>query len=161
MNLRPNTLIGGLAWLLATIPMSIFLLFMQRRLPSHERYPLPPFGEITNSLANRMGLGDTQNTAPHRAVTTASHFSYGSAAGAVYASLPAPLRRRPTPWMSGLLFGTGVWLASYMGWLPALRLLPPAPQEGRERNVVMIVAHLIWGVVTGVLVHAWLGRRSR
>jgi hypothetical protein len=160
-RLQPKSLVGALAGLLATVPMSVFLLAMQRLMPRHERYPLPPFGQITNSLANKLGLGFTKNSPPHRAVTGAAHFSYGSAAGAVYASLPSPLRRRPAPWLSGLLFGLGIWFASYMGWLPALRILPPADHQPRERAAVMVIAHLVWGLVTGVLVNAWLGRRGR
>jgi uncharacterized membrane protein YagU involved in acid resistance len=62
-------------------------------------------------------------------------------------------------WLSGLLYGLGVWFVSYMGWLPAFRILPPATKQPRERTFVMIVAHAIWGIATGLLVNALVGRR--
>jgi len=156
LSLKP--LIGAGAGFIATLPMSLFLLLAQRFLPWHERYPLPPFGEITNSLADKVGLGFTKNTPPHKAVTAVSHFGYGTAAGSLYASVSPNVP--VAPWLSGMLFGLGLWFAGYMGWLPALRILPPANKQPRERTIVMIVAHVVWGLFTGLLLQGLLGKRN-
>lgn len=158
-RLNYRAIAGGFAGFAATLPMSVFLIVAQRFLPWHEQYPLPPFGEITNSLANKVGLSETKGTPPHKALTAVSHFSYGTAAGSVYASM-APRTSLPA-WFSGLLYGLGVWFVSYMGWLPAFRVLPPANKQPRERTIIMIIAHAIWGVATGLLVNALVGRRRK
>jgi hypothetical protein len=150
-------MIGAASGFLATLPMSLFLLAAQRLLPRHERYPLPPFGQITNILANKLGLGHTKNTPPHKAATAVSHFSYGSAAGSLYGSVAPWLPFSST--VSGLLYGLFVWAASYFGLLPALRILPPANRQPRERTIVMVLAHVMWGVTLGLLVHSLKGKR--
>jgi uncharacterized membrane protein YagU involved in acid resistance len=42
-----------------------------------------------------------------------------------------------------------LWVGSYLGWLPAMDILPPATQQPWRRNLVMIIAHMIWGVTLG------------
>jgi putative membrane protein len=41
---------------------------------------------------------------------------------------------------------------SYLGLLPALGILRPATEHPERRNALMIVAHLIWGSITGLIV---------
>jgi hypothetical protein len=136
--------------MLATIPMTISIWVMERLLLRSERYPMPPLGQSTNSLAEKAGLSRTKNAPPHKAVTGFSHFSYGGTCGAVYGVI-APRLPGP-PVVSGMLYGVGVWLASSMGWLPALGILPPATEQPRGRTTVMILAHLVWGAVMAMLV---------
>jgi uncharacterized membrane protein YagU involved in acid resistance len=50
--------------------------------------------------------------------------------------------------MSGGAAGVGVWLASYMGWIPGVRILKPAADHPPRRNLLMIAAHVVWGVTT-------------
>ena len=47
--------------------------------------------------------------------------------------------------VSGPASGVAVWLASYMGWIPAVGILEPAPRHPVRRNGLMIGAHLVWG----------------
>ena len=69
--------------------------------------------------------------------------------GALYTSFA---RRIPLPsLLKGAVFGLIVWIGSYLGLLPTLRLSQSAPKEPSERNLMMITAHLIWGAVTGVV----------
>ena len=44
------------------------------------------------------------------------------------------------------MFGLGVWAASYLGWIPGLRILEPATQHPAHRTALMLMAHVIWGV---------------
>ena len=43
---------------------------------------------------------------------------------------------------------------SDLGWIPALGILPSATGHPWRRNLIMIVAHLIWGGALGVLTRA-------
>ena len=55
---------------------------------------------------------------------------------------------------AGAGFGLLVWTVSYLGLMPALDLHPPATRDTARRNLLMIVAHLVWGATAGVVVDA-------
>ena len=38
-----------------------------------------------------------------------------------------------------------MWLASYMGWIPALAVLKPATRHPLRRDALMIGVHFVWG----------------
>lgn len=80
-------------------------------------------------------------------LTIASHFGYGALFGAVYAMyehhLPMPAS------LKGAASGVALWAGSYLGWLPAMGILPPATRHPWRRNLMMIMAHVIWGVTLG------------
>lgn len=140
---------GAVAGFIATAPMSAAMLVMHKFLPPHEQYPLPP-REITEKVAEKVGVEEQMIESEETVVTIVSHFAYGAAAGALYATvagkIPAP------PALGGAVFGLGVWAGSYLGGLPALGILRPATEHPARRNALMIAAHLIWGSTTGVLV---------
>jgi hypothetical protein len=139
---------GAAAGLLATVPMTLLMVRLHKELPPCEGGPLPP-REITEKLTEEAGFGSELSEPEMRALTLAAHFGYGAAMGALYA-LIAPLLRGPSP-ATGLVFGLGVWVDSYMGWLPFLRILPPPDRESPRRNALMVAAHVVWGVAVGAL----------
>jgi uncharacterized membrane protein YagU involved in acid resistance len=49
----------------------------------------------------------------------------------------------------GGLAGLLLWTVSYLGWLPVAGLLTPATGHPWRHNLLMIVAHVIWGVTLG------------
>jgi uncharacterized membrane protein YagU involved in acid resistance len=137
------SLVGGFAGFIATVPMTVVMEWLYRRLPWHERYPLPP-SQIVSSLT------DDVTDSEHRALTLAGHFSYGTAMGVVYAWV---FHRLPFwTFIKGSVFGFLVWTGSYLGWLPALQILTPATNRPLRRNLLMIFAHFVWGSVTARLV---------
>jgi putative membrane protein len=77
------------------------------------------------------------------------HFLFGAAAGSVYGMLEEKVPLGEV--LKGSLAGLVVWAVSYLGWIPAFGILPPATEHPWRRNVMMITAHLIWGMVLGVL----------
>jgi hypothetical protein len=108
---------------------------LHEKLPEQERYPLTP-REIVDSAV-------TLDEAEGRDLTTLSHFAYGAACGAVIAATnPRPGRRE------GAGAGIAVWLVSYMGWIPSLGLLKPATRHPASRNLLMVAAHIVWGLAT-------------
>jgi hypothetical protein len=58
---------------------------------------------------------------------------------------------RNHPVAEGMLFGAGVWVASYFGWVPKLGLMQPPTRDRRDRSLVMFGAHLLFGGVLGKL----------
>jgi hypothetical protein len=113
----------------ATLPMTSAMGRLYPLLPERERYALPP-REIVESAG-----------VPHGGPTTTllAHFLYGGLMGSLFA-----MQRRRSP-IAGSVFGAAVWGASYLGWIPGLRLLAPATRHPARRNALMLAAHLAWG----------------
>jgi uncharacterized membrane protein YagU involved in acid resistance len=140
LKLTSRLLIGGIAGFVGTMAMTSAMRRVHRRLPDKERYPLTP-REIVDSGSKQLGLPLAGETA--KDVTTAAHFLYGAAAGAMIAALnPDPSKR------TGAAAGVAVWLASYMGWIPMAGTLEPATRHPARRNLLMIAVHLVWGTAT-------------
>ncbi|HYG54267.1 MAG TPA: hypothetical protein VD965_03110 [Burkholderiales bacterium] len=139
-----SPLVGALAGLAATAAMTLAMGALWRRLPRRERYPLPP-REITSTLAARTGIERHLDERQRVDATLLSHFAYGAGAGALF---PVLARRASVP--RGIAYGLGVWAASYLGWLPAMRVLRPATQHPAARNALMLAAHVVWGAMLAI-----------
>lgn len=112
---------------------------------------MPP-EKITAKVLRRSGIHPS--AAQQDALATLFHFGFGAAAGAAF-GVVAPrgvIVRVPI----GMTYGAAIWGISYMGWVPALSLMPPADRDRRDRQAVMLAGHLVYGVAVAVLV----GRRA-
>lgn len=130
-------LYGALAGLAATMAMTATTEQLQRLLPSRQKYPLPP-REITQRAFSAADIHATDTTIATTAMV--AHFTYGAMAGALY-----PMIARKRSPFAGAGYGVAVWLVSYLGWLPAVRLLAPATRHPLKRNLMMLAAHAVWG----------------
>ena len=151
---------GAAAGLAATVPMTLAMRAAQRRLPPHERHPLPP-RRVTLRAVRKLGLRPHAHLdeSQRRGLTRVAHFGYGTAAGALF-GMVAP-KNLPDAVSGGVGFGLIVWAASYLGLLPALGLHPPATREPRGRNLMMIGAHVVWGAALGATALAIQKAQSR
>ena len=147
-------LVGGAV---GTVFMTMAMKKMHRQLPRKDRYPLPP-RRVTMELAEKSGLGPPRRETNRKALTRVTHYAFGTGMGAVY-SIIAP-RTRWAPVVAALPFGLAVWAGSYLGWLPALGLHPPATQESAPRNALMIASHFIWAGTIGATVAGLATARS-
>lgn len=150
-------LAGGLAGLAATVPMTAVMVAGNTVLPPQQR-ELPPH-QITMELAARAGVADELDREERLSASALGHFAYGVLAGAGYGALARGLGRAGL--LTGVAFGGLVWAGSYLGWLPALRVRPPATREPAGRTATMVAAHLVWGATLGWLVERWGGARRR
>jgi hypothetical protein len=144
-------LAGATAGLLATIPMTVVMLAWHRHLPAAQRYDLPP-RLITERAAARMRFA-ARAPRPGSVATLAAHFGFGAATGALYAAGRTELHRQ-FPATTGIGYGLVVWAASYLGWVPAMRLMPPATRQPAARNAMMVAAHIVWGAALGLALNA-------
>lgn len=143
-------LAGAIGGLLATVPMTVAMVTLYRHLPRNERYPLPP-SEITQDVMQRAGQGQRLDDSQHTGLSLTAHFAYGALTGAIY---PLTRERVAHPILYGSGYGLAIWGASYLGWIPALGILPPATRQPTHRRRLMIGVHLIWGAGT-----VWIGER--
>lgn len=137
---------GALAGFLATAPMSLTMLIGWQLLPRREKYHLPP-RMITEEIAERVGLEDHLKESELIGLTVFSHFSYGALFGWIYALFEHRIPFAAN--LKGVLTGLAIWIGSYLGWLPALGILTPATHHPWRRNLLMIAAHVVWGVTLG------------
>lgn len=139
---------GAAAGFVATAPMSLSMLIGWTLLPRREKYPLPP-RLIAEELTERVGLEDRVDENARLGLTVFSHFGYGALFGAVYAMFNNRIPMHSS--LRGALAGLALWSGSYLGWLPAVGILRPATRHPWRRNLLMIIAHLVWGVSLGEL----------
>jgi uncharacterized membrane protein YagU involved in acid resistance len=132
LGLGARLAIGGIAGFVATMAMTAAMRRLHKRLPAKERYPLPP-REIVDAT-----LDPPAAAAPD--LTLVAHFAYGAGCGALLAAANPRLGK-----VGGALAGGGIWLASYMGWIPAFGVLEPATRQPLRRNAAMLGAHFVWG----------------
>ena len=143
-RLASRLVVGAIAGVVGTMAMTAAMRRLHRRLPEKERYPLTP-REIVDSMGAQLGRPLADENA--RDVATAAHFLYGAAVGALISAMnPDPSKR------GGALAGAAVWLASYMGWIPAVGTLEPATRHPARRNALMIGVHLVWGSTTAAAI---------
>ena len=151
LGLGSRLLIGGIAGFVGTMAMTAAMRRLHARLPGEEQYPLTP-REIIDGAAEQQGIelgGEAAKDA-----TMAGHFLYGATCGAVLGAINPNMGRA-----SGALAGVGIWLGSYMGWIPAAGLLKPAPEHPPRRTALMIGVHLIWGASTAAAMRELLAVR--
>ena len=141
-SLATRLLLGGIAGFVATLPMTMAVRAIHRRLPARERYPAPP-RELLDATVEAANAALEEESA--RDLTIAAHYLYGAGSGALVAAL------LPRPGIgAGAAAGAAIWAGSYLGWIPAVRLLKPASRHPARRNAMMIAAHLVWGAATAI-----------
>ncbi len=139
-------LVGGI---LATGAMSALMLAARRAGLTGE---LPP-----RRIAGRLLRGEGRKE--RNALAIAGHVGFGAAIGALFALLQRRLSPRRGAVPGGIGFATVVWFVSYQGWVPALRIMPPATRDRPGRPVTMLVAHWVYGETLGAFV-AWRCRAA-
>jgi hypothetical protein len=110
-------------------------------------------------FAKRVIEGFTQRQLPDRwawPISTAMHWGYGSAAGALYGILAGSLRE-PDP-LYGLPFGAAVWATGYV-ILPEAGIYKPIWEYDAKTLARDLSAHLAFGVGTGAAF--WLFAKLR
>lgn len=112
----------------------------------------PPPAEITRRAAAKTDASATvvNRDQPEFGVTWGlAHATFGTLSGILYAQLQPHLPDAPVP--MGLLYGGAVWAVNYLGIMPALGLYPAPKRDTRDRTVVMIMAHAVYGVSLALL----------
>ncbi len=143
--------VGGLAGGVATVPMSLVMVAAEKvGLMGHH----PP-DLIMEAALDAGGLSrHKEKTRDALAVTL--HLVFGIGAGALFGVLERRLRAPLGPVLHGVIFGSLVWTLSYLGWVPALGIMPSAEHDRVGRPVTMVLAHWVYGAILGTLV----GRRA-
>jgi hypothetical protein len=134
------------------------------REPSQKLLPetTPPIredpGEFMVEQAEEVLPAEMREQVPGAAETMAAKslaLGYGMTAGTLYALL------RPDAGdlvVDGVALGVGTWAAGYLGWMPALGLMPSITEQDTMEVAGPIVQHMLFGIVT-VAIYQWLRQR--
>lgn len=136
---------GALAGAVATGAMTLHMLWAERTGRVDDLAP----EHVTD--AGLAALGVRPSEGEHVAATTLAHLGFGASAGAIYQVLA---RRRASSLPAGVAYGLAIAVASYQGWVPALRILPPLSDASSGRRNEVLVSHVIYGAAL-----AWLSGR--
>ena len=132
--------------------MTMYWEMMHSRLPGEPPRPLPP-REVVEALAVKAGVSRHLSERDIEWLAMAAHIGYGAATGALL-GLMAPRGARGVA--TGMLFGLGVWTASYLGWLPATGVRHSPRYDLPARTALILSSHILWGAVAGLML---AGRR--
>ena len=136
---------SAVAGVIATVPMTGTFLLFNSLLEQGNRDRLPP-REVTRGVSRETGVSDDIHPSTERKVSWLAHFGFGAAAGALYGLTPS---WTSSSLLKGTVYGVGVYAASYLGWLPALGILPSAKDRSTSWNVTNLAAHVTWGAALG------------
>ena len=143
----PRTAVQGMVTgAVATVPMSAVMLVAGRTGAMGKQPP----EKVTEKAMDAAGVDDASQ-GEQNATASIAHLAFGAGGGAAFALLQRRLDLPVPTVVQGVAFGLAVWAASYQGWIPALRILPPADDDRPGRQRAMIAAHIVYGGVLGAV----------
>ena len=135
---------GAVAGIGATAAMSVVMLAAQRAGFMQKQPP----EQIVERGADATDTPADENQID--AAATLAHFGFGALAGSVFGLVTRALRPG-VPELLAVPWALGVWAVSYLGWVPALHIMPRADRDDPGRAWTMIAAHVVYGAALGAL----------
>jgi uncharacterized membrane protein YagU involved in acid resistance len=142
-RLSNSLIVGTVAGLIATGPMTAVMTACKRMLPEEQQYNLPP-EQVMEDVADSVHLQRALVPPQKEPIVWVAHYGYGALMGLIYGALTNGRSSRSVG--RGMAYGFGVWAANYLVALPTANMKASAHKEPAARNAMMIVSHLAWGV---------------
>lgn len=138
---------GALGGALGTAGMSALMLAAGKAGLMGEQPP----DKIAGAALDALGVHEPDERAQD-AMATALHFAFGTGSGVLFGVLHRRLPFRVPGALHGMLFAAIIWAANYQGWIPGLDIMPPASEDRPDRPRVMLLVHLVYGAILGIVV---------
>lgn len=142
-----ETVIRGMLCGLAGTATMTALIATEKMLGLMREKPAPEI--ISANVEQAIGLRDHLPEPLFQLSWLLQHTGYGLTAGVGYALLRR-LRRAGNPVLSGSLYGIGLYLIGYAGWLPLLNLYPPPARNPRRKVAMLLMEHIIFGTTAAL-----------
>lgn len=126
----------------ATVVMSLVMLASQRAGLMDKQPP----ERIVERGAGAIGIVPDRDAV--QVAASVAHLGFGAAGGAGFGWL-ASVVRPGIPELLGVPWAMTIWLVSYAGWIPALRILPKPTDDRPGRAWTMLAAHIVYGITLG------------
>jgi hypothetical protein len=133
-------LAGATAGIIATGPQSA-VVWGARAARIYRRRPPPEV--VSGTSTNALVQAGVLPAHLERPAMVAEHLGVGAAGGVLFALVSGVIRPAP---IAGVLTGLAIWKASYDGWIPALRIMPPPEKDESRRQRTMLIAHVVYGL---------------
>jgi uncharacterized membrane protein YagU involved in acid resistance len=114
--------------------------------------PLPPGPEgLAEQFAFKIASGVFGvDLAPYqRAAGIATHLTYGSLWGALYALVQTSVKQPPA--LAGMLYGLAVWLVGPGLLVPAMKLMRPPHKDDPARTTTFVAGHVLFGIAVAAV----------
>jgi len=128
----------ALAGAAATWLMDRFALRAARGMPEHEMPQSDDGDPATVELVEKV-LDQPLEPPEKELARPLVHYAFGAALGLLVR------RRRSLRFMGGVPFGAGLWLATTMTTLPALKVLQPPTRFPARAHALGLAAHVVFG----------------
>ncbi len=138
---------GAIGGAIGTVGMSALMLAAGKAGLMGEQPP----DKIAGAALDALGVHEPDAKAQD-AMATALHFAFGTGSGVLFGVLHRRLPFRVPGALHGMLFAAIIWAASYQGWIPGLDIMPPASEDRPDRRRVMLLVHLVYGAILGIVV---------
>jgi len=138
---------GALGGALGTAGMSALMLAAGKAGLMGEQPP----DKIAGAALDALGVHEPDAKAQD-AMATALHFGFGMGSGILFGVLHRRLPFRAPGTLHGMLFASALWAVSYQAWIPGLNIMPPASEDRPDRPRVMLLVHLVYGAILGIVV---------
>jgi uncharacterized membrane protein YagU involved in acid resistance len=119
---------------------------------------MPP-EKVVHGILHQATGGHEMKRDTRIAWTLAAHLGYGVVTGALYGAAVGRTGTLGKAALKGAAFGVGVWAGSYAGWLPMAGILPPAWRQPAGETAELVVSHLVWGTLTGLMTELLASRK--
>ncbi len=133
---------GSIAGAVATTTMTAFMRAAQQT--GFYQKELPPT-KVTRAATKTLGLEQFVSSEQETLLTGLTHWAFGMVGGACFGVASKSSNQLPAQ-AGGLVFGLLVWAVSYMGWVPALGILPMPWNQRPKHGLMPFFAHVIYGM---------------
>ena len=114
-----------------------------------ERPPERVIDRATAAVEDATEAAEPVEPAERTTAAVSSHLLFGAGAGAFYGLVQDKLDLPPL--LTGVAYGFAIWIAAYVGVLPAARILPEPWRQRPGDALVPVAAHAIFGLSLGVI----------
>jgi hypothetical protein len=123
---------------------------------------VPFLDQSTEIFAQKVAtglFGTSLSSGTRTAASVSVHVVYGAFWGGVYGLIQSSLRLPPVA--HGPLYGLIVWLIGPVTLVPAMGIMPPLPQQGTPRVLMVAGIHVVYGLVLSLAFDAFTRQRRR
>jgi hypothetical protein len=155
---RKRIILGAAGGFIGTLAIQALLTASQKWAPN----TVPPLRQDPGEFMVKTGeeaLPETVRQRIPQVVETGAARMLAIGYGLTFGSLYTLLRPQGgSPLVDGVILGIANWATGYLGWLPALGLMPPVWQQKAPQAMAPIAEHALYGMVT-VAMYDWLRER--
>lgn len=148
-NLALRLALGAAAGMVGTTAIFAALTANKKLLPETEPPMKQDPGEFMVETAEDATLTKKERQEIPKIAKTiaanATHFGYGASGGVLYALLRP---KTENLLLEGAALGTAIWAIGYLGWLPAVGLMPPVAEQNPMQIFSPVWQHALYGIVT-------------